>query len=304
MLRALTYGLLAFLVFVHVMLVGKLSTQHENLRQSSAHEQLFSLPSSILKIASLDYKGIVSDFLFIKGIAYIGGFAYKKGSGTVQLDLNDAQWHSFYNIMDVATDLDPYFQDPYYISNAFLPWDAAMARETNSLLDKGSRFRSWDWTLPFFSGFNSFYFLEENDRASEKLMEASRRPGASPVLASLASKLAYKANKTESSILFLQELIDKTDDEKTKRIYEMRIEAFKGILVLQRAVDEYRLKYKSMPRNLDDLVKRRVLGQLPKEPYGGKYYIDHLGAVRTSNESLLVPYQKKKQPTSPVSPHA
>lgn len=288
MARGLTYGLVALFAVVHIVAVGKLADQQKSLQKSGYQEQLFVLPSPILKIAALDYDGIASDYLFLKGITYIG--AYVSPGGRFQLSA--LQWQGFYNILDVSTDLDPYFQDPYYFANAFLTWDAGMIRETNVLLEKGSKYRDWDWTLPFFIGFNYFYFLQDYDKAAEFLMVASRRPGASPELANLASKLAFKAKKTENSITFLEEMIKKTDDESMKKLFEKRVAAFKAIFALEKAVDAYRIKFKTSPANLEELVKKKTIVEIPKDPYGGNFSLDSQGEVRSSNESQLLPYRR------------
>jgi len=294
--RTVPFGLFSILiVFIvaHMSLVGTVTKEHAVLRQSGYQEQLFALPSPVLKIIALDYKGIASDVLFIKGIVYLGGFVSQKRTDRGRFQLTEPQWQAFYHAMDVSTDLDPYFQDPYYLANAFLTWDAGMVREANTLLDKGSRYRDWDWTLPFFSGFNYFYFLQENDKASEKLMEASRRNN-NPILASLASKLAFKANKTENSIAFLEEMIRKAEDKYTKKLFEERVEAFTAIRVLEKAVTVYRQKYKRIPRNIDELVNKRVLVELPKDPYGGTFSVDAQGNIKTTSAGKLLPHVNKK----------
>jgi hypothetical protein len=290
MQRALIIALFVLLAISHIAVVNTLTRQHVELRKIERQNQLFILPSSILKVASLDYKGVISDFLFIKGIVYIGGSVAEGRAG--KLKINESQWHEFYNFMDVSSDLDPYFQDPYYLANAFLTWDAGMIHEVNTLLSKGSRSRTWDWSLPFFAGFNYFYFLNDNDNASKWLMEASRRPGASPVLASLASKLAFKANRTDSSISFLEEMIKRTDDESMKELFEKRVDVFKAILALEKALDTYQKQFRIKPSDLKELVKKRIIAEIPREPYGGKFYIDSGGNVRTSSESQLMPFRK------------
>jgi hypothetical protein len=292
--RILSYGvLLALLVAVHIVSVDKLTEKHAAFQKTGYQEQLFSLPIPILKIVAFDYKGVVSDVLFIKGLVYIGGFLSQKNNTEEHIRLSDSQWRAFFGIMNASTDLDPYFQDPYYLANAFLTWDAGMIQETNTLLDKGIRYRKWDPVLPFFSGFNYFYFLQENDKASEKLMEASRRHGNNPALANLSLKLAFKAHKTENSISFLEELIDKTDDKQTIKMFKTRIEAFRAILTLEKAVGTYKQKFGAVPINIDQLVINNIIREIPNDPYGGKFSIDTKGMIKTTSEAKLFPYQNK-----------
>lgn len=291
MRRLWPYLLLIAFAVVHVIAVGKL-TRGVNVR-TVTENPLYVLPSPIMKVASLDLDGVVSDFLFIEAMVHIGSNIQYQGN-VLTISFSEPQWKWFHGVMDASSDLDPYFVDPYYVGNSFLAWDAGMIQEANALLEKGSRYRDWDWTLPFFLGFNQFYFLQDNEKAAEYLMEASRRPDASPVLASLASKLAFKANKTENSILFLEEIIKETEDESTKKLFEARLEAFKAISLLERAVHAYQARFKRAPRNVEELVKKNIIAELPKDPYGGKYSIDSQGKVKTTSENLLMPYLNKK----------
>jgi hypothetical protein len=147
--------------------------------------------------------------------------------------------------------------------------------------------------LPFFAGFNYFYFLQENEKAAELLMEASRRPLANPMLVSIASKLAFKEKKTETSIQFLEEMLQRTDDELTKQRFKKRIEALRGILLLEQAVAQYQKRYHDKPHSVEVLVAKRIIQNVPRDPYGGQFYLDPSGAVRSTTESELIPHRKK-----------
>jgi hypothetical protein len=168
-----------------------------------------------------------------------------------------------------------------------------MTREANILLERGSRSRDWDWRLPFYAGFNKFYFLKENEEAVVFLMEAARRPdSSSSFLVSLASKLAFKERRTENSILFLEEMLKRTDDELQKKDFEDRIETYRGIYALEQAVGVFQKRFRRPPRNIRELMTTRIIAALPKDPFGGKYYIDDRGVVKTTSEYLLLPNLK------------
>ncbi len=126
---------------------------------SKGRRVLSSLPSPFLKISCLEYSGVVSDFMLLRALVFIG----KNIEKDAHLKLKKWEWEGFAALLQAVTDLDPYFFDPYYFGNAFLTWYAGMASEANSLLEKGMRFRNWDWVPPFFIGFNYFFFLHDND---------------------------------------------------------------------------------------------------------------------------------------------
>jgi hypothetical protein len=192
----------------------------------------------------------------------------------------------------VSTDLDPYFLDPYVFANANMTWEGGMISETNTLLEKGAQYRDWDWMLPFFAGFNSFFFLHDNTKAAEYLMTASRRPGPSEQLASFAARLAYKDKKTENAILFLEAIEKKTEDERLKKEYETRIHALQARLILERSVSTYKEKFNRTPVSLQRMIENGILKEIPRDPYGGKFSIGPDGEITCTSDYLLMPKQR------------
>ena len=65
-----TVLLLAILVILHVLLLGKTSIEKKTLPSDAGGG--FILPSPVLKITSFEFKGIVSDLLFIKAMVFRG----------------------------------------------------------------------------------------------------------------------------------------------------------------------------------------------------------------------------------------
>jgi hypothetical protein len=284
-MRTLVLILFLFLAaFVHIMTLGKAADAMKALPTDEG--QSVVIPAPILKIAALEFRGLASDIFFIKAMVFIGGMQQRKERPRVK----DWEWKWWTKTLDTATDLDPYFFDPYYYANAFLTWDAHMAGEANRLLEKGSRYRDWDWMLPFFIGFNDFFFLQKDAEAAEFLMEASRRPGGNPMYASIASRLAYKENRTQTAIYFLEQTAKNTDDRILKQRFEIRIEALRSVLVLEEAVSVYKKKFGRTPSNIDELVNRKILNRLPEDPYGGTFSIAQDGKVRSTTSSELEPY--------------
>lgn len=276
-----------FLILVAVAHVLTLDRAAELMKMLPVDEkQSVVIPAPIMKIAALEYRGLVSDIYFIRSMIFIGGAQQRKETPRVK----EWEWRWWSKILDTATDLDPYFFDPYYYANAFLPWDAHMAIEANQLLEKGSRYRDWDWMLPFFIGFNEFFFLQNDQKAAEFLMEASRRPGGDPMLASIASRLAFRENRTETAIYFLEETAKHTENRNLKESFEMRIKALRSIAFLDNAVALFRKKFKRIPTSIDELLTKNMITHIPQDPYGGTYYITQDGKVRSTTSSDLEPY--------------
>ena len=215
------------------IVIGNLSQERETHRQSYGPGTV--IPSAVAKIVSLDFKGIFSDMIFFKGLMFYGGKILREEA------LTKEEWEWFYQSMAVATDLDPYFLDPYYLGAMNLAWQANQVDKANTLLEKAMHARTWDWTIPFYLGFNYFYFYQDNEKAANYLMEAAKRPGGSPGIApTMAARLAHAGGRTESAVAFLEDMLAKTDHEPTRYIYGLRLNALKRVLYLEKAVEHYR----------------------------------------------------------------
>jgi hypothetical protein len=272
-------------VVVYIVALGKITEEAKNIPKGE--DIAFVMPASILRITSLEFHGLASDFLFLKSLIFLGSTFERKEEPRVK----PWEWEWLYHVLDASADLDPYFFDPYYLGNANLTWGGGLIKEANALLEKGSRYRSWDFLLPFYIGFNNFYFLDDNNKASEFLMEAARRPGASSVYAALAAKLAYKERRTENAIAFQEYILEHTEDSRLRTEYETRLNTLRGLLDLEKAVAEYKRRFGRYPGKIEDLIIKHVIDKLPPEPYGGNYYIDSHGQVKTTSESKLMPYR-------------
>jgi len=274
--------------------LGKITEEAKNIPKGE--DTAYVMPASILRITALEFHGLASDVLFLKSLVFLGSTFERKEEPRVK----PWEWQWLYHVLDTSVSLDPYFLDPYNFGNANLTWGGGLIHEANALLEKGSRYRSWDFLLPFYIGFNDFYFLGDYEKASESLMEASRRPGASPLYADLAVRMAYKERRTENAIAFQEYILDHTEDQQLRKDYETRLNALRGVLYLEKAMAEYKRRFGRSPREIGDLMIKHVIDKLPPEPYGGTYYIDSHGLVKTTTESKLMPYQRPN--VSPSSP--
>ena len=277
MQRSLTTAILvSFALIGSVFAIPKVSLERDKLRQKEGIGLV--MPSQVAQIVALEFKGLFADIIFSKAMTYYGGKLIRGEKAT------EEEWDWIYRNMDTATDLDPYFLDPYYFGATNLAWGTNKVKEANLLLEKAFRYRDWDWTIPFYLGFNYFYFLQDNEKAAFYLMEASKKQGSGTLLPTLAARLAYQGKKTENAIIFLQEILNKTDDETVKKAYEKRLNALKGILFLERAVAAYRERFKKQPTNVDELIAKGILSEIPQDPYGGKFYLHKDGSIKTTSE--------------------
>ncbi|MFZ5864019.1 MAG: hypothetical protein ACOYXR_14430 [Nitrospirota bacterium] len=268
--------MLALLVVSHVLVLAELEVvRGGGVRQLDPPLQL---PAPVLRLASLEYHNLVADLLFSRTLSFYGG---KRHRGET---IDEATYRTIYQRLSAASDLDPYFVDPYYFGEAVLAWEAHLPREANALLDRGRISRPDDWVMPFFMGFNAFYFLQDNALASKYLMEAARRPGSAPLIGLLATRVASKSGSAEVAVAFLDEFAARTSDRATRDKIQRRAHALQGIVILEQAMRRYRQAFGVGPSDLGALVERGVLSALPVDPYGGEYYITPEGNIWTTSD--------------------
>ncbi|MSN26212.1 MAG: hypothetical protein GJV46_10145 [Geobacter sp.] len=277
--------LLVVFIPVHFNIISYVSQANRNL--ANGDEVNVLLPSPILKITSLDYDGLVSDALYFKAMLFYGSTYV----GEQQRKIFDWEYTWFYNTLTAATDLDPYFLDPYFLANGVLGWEAKRVAEANLLLAKGSHYRNWDYWLPFYLGFNYYYFLSDNTKAAEYVMQAAQKPGADPFFSVFASRLAYKGNRTENAIIFLEGVLKTSRNETMRKDYKIRIATLKLMLTLEKGVAVYKERTGNNPEKLSVLVEQHIIDRIPEDPYGGEFYVDNDGAVKTTSD---LRYMKKE----------
>ena len=238
----------------------------------------YIIPSEFSAPASLEFKGIISDFLYLKMSTYLGGKIIKKE----MMNMSHADF--FYDAADIITTLDPFFWDAYLMSSMVLSWDFRRLDLANNLLKKGMENRTWDYKPPYYLGFNYYYFLKDNANASRYLMEAAKRGGGPSFILPLATRLSVYQNQLAPAILLLQEQLKTTRDTFMIKHLQTRLKVVVILDKLEKKVKEYKDRRGSFPKKLSDLKSEKLIENLPEDPYGGEFYILPNGRVFTTSK--------------------
>ena len=240
----------------------------------------YTLPSRFTGPAAMEFKGMVSDFLFLKVITFLGEKIGK------QEKFNDPHFRYLEESVNTITDLDPYFWDAYLFADMIFTWDLKEYEAANRLLLKAKQYRTNDYRVPYYLGFNYFFFLKDNINGSKYLMEASKLPGSPYYLASLAARLSAYALEHKIGIIFLKEMIRDTENEQIKSEFMLRIKTLEIMDLLEQKVREYEKIYQKPPSSLVELVTAGLIEKIPDDPYGGQFILFENGRVYTTSKML------------------
>jgi len=251
-------------------------------------EKLGYVPSvSAFKTVAADQKELVAASLVLKVLMYFGGLIENAGGHTAIVP----DYLSMSRLLHGAVKLDPYNMDAYYFAQSFLTWDVKKYNIANDLLDYGMKYRTWDWQLPFFAGFNYAYFLKDYGKAAQYYKKAGELSG-SDLSIMLAGRYMQESGQTDLAIAYLTSIVNGERNPALKESYKTRLRAFKEVKRIEIARDRYFKNTGRMPTEIKQLFTLGYLSPLPRDPYGGKFYFEKDGRVVTTSK-FAYPVMKK-----------
>jgi hypothetical protein len=269
-------ALLAALVVVYAALLLPF-TRH--LRQRPFLEKVGYVPQPfILQTLAADQRYAMAAGLVFNVLAYYGTLVEKNLFG---VDI-PPDYSTMQTTLITASRLDPYNMDIYYFAQS-MAWNSNKTRETTELLEYGMRYRDWDFYLPFFAGFNYAYFLKDYAAAAPHFATAARLSG-SDLFTRLASRYMYEAGQTGLAIDYLTAMIQSSKNEAIKKPFQTRHAALLEVRRIEQARDAFRQKTGRLPKSIVELQDAGVLAPPPGDPYGGEFYLDPDGTVRTTSK--------------------
>jgi hypothetical protein len=243
--------------------------------------------AQILKVTSGEHRTTTAAMIVMRVLFYYGTVIQKLQENVIVRP----EFFNLFKSIQTVIDLDPYNMDAYYFAQAVFTWDIGRAREVNFLLEQGLQHRTWDPTLPFYIGFNSAYFLKDYPKAAVYMQQAAERSG-DPLYTQLAARYFYESEQSSLGLAFLDSMISTAKDKAVRKSYELRRDALQATIILEKARDAYQSKFGSLPKQPEMLVAAGLLAALPADPYGGKFFFDEQGRVRTTSK-LVAPLEGK-----------
>jgi hypothetical protein len=250
------------------------------MKHKPVEEKLGYVPNvTLLRYVSADHKELVGAALLMKVMMYFGGLMETQEPNVVA---ERPDYLGMSNLIHSALKLDPYNMDGYYFAQSFLTWDVKQYVIANKLLDYGMKYRTWDWYLPFFAGFNHAFFLKDFKKAAEYYQRAGELSG-DPLYFSLAGRYMQESGQTDLAIVYLTMLEKGEKNQAVKKNYQTRLVAFKEVRRIELARDQYLKAGGTLPVTVDVLIRSGVLSPAPADPYGGQFSFATDGKVATSS---------------------
>jgi tetratricopeptide (TPR) repeat protein len=253
------------LLFV-VLFYVQVQLEQQNAHAAKLQNFIYLPDGKYLRVATLGYRHAVADLLLIRAIQVMGERRVPSAAGP---------W--LVHLFDVITTLDPQFVTAYKVGGIGLATLFPLYNESNTLLEKGMRYNPDVWELPFLAGVTYYFNLSDDLKAAECFATAARVSGAPAYLPGLAARLFVSAQSPDAALDFLSDALSRTTDSTLKQVFERRFKEVtveRDLFLLEKAIQHYRESVGEAPKELQDLVRRRILRDIPVEPFGGHYIYD------------------------------
>lgn len=238
-----------------------------------------SLPAPAIKIVSGGHYEAAAQNLYYKTMFYN---ELRAEEGNLKID-----HETTLKLLDIATRLDPYNMDCYYYGQALLADQTDFVRPLNTILMRGTKYRTWDHYPPWFLGSNYYYTLHDKRTAAKYFAEAAKRKPDVPFFTTFAARTLHEESETEMAVQLLKEMLLQANSPVIANPIKNRLLAFETVLFLRQALKHYHDRYKKEAATLNDLVNDHILKAIPPDPYGGQFYLDENRAVQTTSHLTM-----------------
>jgi tetratricopeptide (TPR) repeat protein len=229
--------------------------------------------ASSLRWMSLGHPTLAANLMWLRTVQYMGE---PRG--------DERGWEKLHPAIDLVTDLDPRHGYAYQVAGNFLGSVGRVA-ESNALLEKGHRNVPDRYILPFHRAVNAFLYAGDYALAGRWFEKAAATPGAPSRMRDYALSMYVKGDAHETALTLLSDLYAQAEDEDSRNAVRKQMQQTvleHDARMLERGAAAYRARYGFPPIALAQLEAAGIVPSIPADPFGGSYYLDGEGRVRSS----------------------
>ncbi len=277
-----------FYLTIFLILIVNLNYRLEEIRkpEEKAEEILYLPKGKILRFLSFGHNLSFADFLWLNFIQYYGHHLQ-----------TDKKFLYVFEIIDLLTELDKKFLHAYTFGSVILAHDCKDKFKSEKLIKKGLYNNPERWEYPWWLGFLNYTFFKDYEKAGRYFRLSSLKPDAPESAYRWAAFIYYKKlKKLEISLLLWDELYRKAKNEFEKNIaksYVLSTLHKIHLRDLNKALKKFYENEKRMPENLEEMIIKKYIDSIPKDPFGGKYYIKDSVIISTKTPKIFIPEIKE-----------
>jgi hypothetical protein len=229
----------------------------DSKRSSTLTEPLI-IPAKLIKIADLGMHSAAASVVWINTIQQVIVFPLKVPA-----------------LIRTVNELDPKFSYPYAFATIFLP----LIDKTDDAIDiaKKGMIETSDWRIPYYLGAVYHVYLNDRKNAAINFALAAKNPDATENAKLFASRYGSSNDKIQQTIDLWSSIYETSNDETVKERAAKYIIHFTNLQIIDKAAAIYKARFGSNPKEVSDLVSKKILKKIPDSPFGSAYYITNDG---------------------------
>lgn len=250
-----------------ILTAGALQFHYDTRVEYFADRPAFvTLPDGdTLRILSFGYRNLVADMLFIWAVQF-----YSATHITNRFDYVE-------HIFNVITDLNPRFKAPYLVGSWIMGLEGKRFPMAIRLLEKGARNNPEEWIFEYDAGFYAHRELKDVDLAERLFKKAAARPNAPQLIRRKWAHMVYMQDNLDYAYRLWKELEKSAKDQLARdsafhHLYQIDFE--RDRLLVERAVGTFRKRFGRNPAELEELVRRGMLNEVPRDYQSRDYIYD------------------------------
>lgn len=248
---------------------------------------LYVRSGEALKRIVLSFDALAADVYWIRAIQHYGGDRLD------QAKLR--KYELLYPLLDLTTDLDPYFNIAYRFGAIFLsegyPGGPGRPDLAIQLLKKGIERQPGKWQYYHDIAFVHYWQLRDMQAAAAWFRKAAAQPDAPNWLEPVAAAMLVQGGDRASARILLRQILQSEEDwlQRMARRGLLQVDALDAIEALSAHLARVPPP-PGQPHTWQWFVRRGALSDVPLDPTGVPFEIDPAtGAISVSRESSLYP---------------
>ncbi len=255
---------------------------------SEERDDVLLRSGKLMKVMSLEYAPLLADIYWTRVVQYYGN---KHVRGQANLEL-------LWPLLDITTTLDPNLLISYRFGAMFLsqapPTGAGRPDLAVNLIERGIQTNPDYWRLYEDLGFIYYFDLKDYKKASDAILEGSKKPNAQLWMKVMAAKVAAEGESLETSVFLWKDIYNTASDPSVKKNALMHLQLLKvkeDCRQLDLLADEYAKRFGKRPARMSDLVQAGLLQGIPGDPLGFPYIFGEDEKAELNLDSPLLEQQ-------------
>ncbi len=209
------------------------------------------------------YRPAVALFFLMRGALEISGETAHKMDMVIKL-------------FNLSLELDPKLVQAAFLGGVVAPTTEESLRKSIAFLEKACELNKDNWRIPYWTGY-SHLELGNINKGAEYYWKASLLASAPRFLRYSAANLPIEGRTLESSIVETEGMLESVDNDDSREWIGQRLIWLQTMLLLEHKARDFKNQVMRYPLDLNELVERGLIKEIPKDTFGNGFYLVHPG---------------------------